>query len=69
VKTILQVEDDPDDVFLLRHAMDRVGFMNPVQAANDGQQAIDYLRGVGEFADRRKFPLPCLVLLDLKCPA
>jgi len=68
LKTILQVEDDPNDVFLLRHAMDRVGFMNPVQVANDGQQAIDYLRGVGKFADRGRFPLPCLVLLDLKLP-
>lgn len=68
MKTILQVEDDPNDVFLLRRAMDRVGFMNPVQVANDGQQAIDYLRGVRQFADRGKFPLPCLVLLDLKLP-
>ena len=68
MKTILQVEANPDDVFLLRHAMNRVGFMNPVQVADDGQQAIDYLRGVGQFADRGKFPLPCLVLLDLKLP-
>ena len=68
MKTILQVEDDPDDVFLLRRAMDRVGFMNPVQVANDGQQAIDYLQGVGQFGDRGKFPLPCLVLLDLRLP-
>ncbi|MDB6023555.1 MAG: two-component system response regulator [Pedosphaera sp.] len=48
--------------------MKRAGVANPVQAVSDGQQAIDYLKGVGKFADRRKFPFPCLVLLDLKLP-
>src|SRR5438046_1938818 len=68
MKTILQVEDDPNDIFLLQHAMKKVGVANPIQVATDGQEAIDYLQGVGKFADRRKFPLPCLVLLDLKLP-
>jgi len=68
MKPILQVEDDPNDIFLLEHAMKKMGVMNPIQVATDGQQAIDYLRGAGKFADRRKFPLPCLVLLDLKLP-
>src|ERR1051325_9698343 len=68
MKTILQVEDDPNDVFLMRHAMKKVGVLNPVQVASDGQQAIDYLQGAGKFADREKYPFPCLVLLDLKLP-
>src|SRR5256885_17080895 len=68
MKTILQVEDDPNDVFFLQHAMTKAGVANPVQVATDGQQAIDYLRGAGKFADREQFPLPCLVLLDLKLP-
>ncbi len=68
MKTILQVEDDTNDVFLLRHAMRKMGVENPVQVATDGQQAIDYLQGAGKFADRVKFPSPCLVLLDLKLP-
>ena len=68
LKPILQVEDDPNDVFLLQHAMNKVGVANPIQVATDGQQAIDYLKGTGEFANREKFPLPCLVLLDLKLP-
>ncbi len=68
MKPILQVEDDPNDVFFLKHAMDKVGVANPIQIAVDGQQAIDYLRGAGKFADRELFPLPCLVLLDLKLP-
>src|SRR5438067_13585502 len=68
MKTILQVEDDPNDVFLFKHAMNKVGLTNPVQIATDGQEAIDYLYGEGKFADRAKFPYPCLVLLDLKLP-
>jgi len=68
MKPILQVEDDPNDVFLLQHAMTKVGVANPIQVATDGQQAIDYLSGVGRYADRNQFPLPCLVLMDLKLP-
>ena len=68
MKPILQVEDDPNDVFFLQHAMKKAGVANPIQVATDGQQAIDYLKGAGQFADRKEFPLPCLVLLDLKLP-
>jgi CheY-like chemotaxis protein len=68
MRTILQVEDDPNDVFLMRHAMKKVGVLNPVHVASDGQQAIDYWHGIGKFANREKYPLPCLVLLDLKLP-
>ena len=67
-KTILQVEDDPNDVFLFEHALRKVGVTNSIQVASDGQQAIDYLAGVGKYADRKAHPLPCLVLLDLKLP-
>ena len=51
MKTILQVEDDPNDVFLLKHAMKKAGVTNPTQIASDGQLAIDYLSGAGKFAD------------------
>lgn len=68
MKAILQVEDDANDVFLLQHAMKAAGVENPIQVVTDGQQAIDYLSGEGAYADREKFPLPCLVLMDLKLP-
>ena len=68
MKTILQVEDDPNDVLFLQHAMKRAGLANPIRVASDGQEAIDYLQGVGKFADRDQFPFPSLVLLDLKLP-
>ncbi len=68
MKTILHVDDDPNDVFLMQHALRKAGVENPIQVAEDGQQAIDYLQGVGRFADRAQFPFPRLVLLDLKLP-
>jgi DNA-binding NarL/FixJ family response regulator len=68
MKTILNVDDDANDVFLLQHAMKKAGVDNPLQVAADGQQAIDYLQGAGKFANRERFPYPCLVLMDLKLP-
>lgn len=68
MKPILQVDDDPNDVWLLQHALKKAGVANPVQVVSDGQQAIDYLRGAGKFFDREKFPIPCLLLMDLKLP-
>jgi|SRR5215469_7028803 len=65
---ILQVEDEANDVFLLQRAFVHAGIVNPVHVATDGQMAIDYLSGRGRFADRLKYPLPGLVLLDLKLP-
>ena len=68
MRTILQVDDDPNDVLLLQHALRKVGVAHPIQVASDGQQAIDYLQGAGKFSDRARFPFPCLVLMDLKLP-
>lgn len=67
-KPILLVEDDPNDVFFLQYAFEAAGVDNPLQAVADGQEALNYLAGKGRYADRQRFPLPCLVLLDLKLP-
>ena len=67
-RTILLVEDEPNDVFFMQQAMQKAGIVNPIQVASNGQEAIDYLKGACKFADRAEFPLPCLVLLDLKLP-
>jgi len=66
--TILLVEDEVNDVFFMRLAFQEVGILNPLQVAPDGREAINYLIGSEGYADREKFPLPCLVLLDLKLP-
>jgi CheY-like chemotaxis protein len=65
---ILYAEDNDDDVFLLQHAFRTAEIPNPLQVVRDGQQAIDLLAGVGEFSDRVRHPLPCLVILDIKLP-
>lgn len=66
--TILLAEDEPTGVFLFQHTVKKLGILNPLHVAKDGREALDYLEGVGEFADRGKFPLPGLVILDLKMP-
>jgi DNA-binding response OmpR family regulator len=67
-RVILLVEDGEDDVFLLKHSFTEAKIANPVRVAKDCAEAMRYLGGEGEFADRGKHPLPVLVLLDLKLP-
>jgi two-component system, response regulator len=68
MKTVLLVDDDIDDIFLMNMACQRSGFPHALQTAHDGIKAISYLSGEGEFADRSKHPLPILVFLDIKMP-
>ena len=65
---IFLVEDDPNDVFFLLQALMQAGLQPPIHVAADGQHAIDYLSGVGQFADRNAHPLPECMFLDLKLP-
>jgi CheY-like chemotaxis protein len=65
---ILVVEDNPDDVLLIRRAFVRAGVTNPCRILNTGEEAIDYLNGAGRFSDRDRYPRPALVLLDLRLP-
>ncbi len=67
-KLILLVEDNADDAYLLTRALRSAEIDNPVHTVIDGEQAVAYLKGHGNFADRQQFPLPSLVLLDLKLP-
>jgi CheY-like chemotaxis protein len=68
MKTILLVEDNADDVCLMRRAWKKAHMRFPLIAVENGQQGIDYLAGLGRFQEREKFPFPGLVLLDLKLP-
>ena len=65
---ILLADDDADDVLLVRMALKEAGFENPIFVVCDGQEAIQYLSGEGLYADRAQFPVPQLLLLDLKMP-
>jgi CheY-like chemotaxis protein len=66
--TILLVEDDPNDVFLIQRAFRKANLANPIQVMNDGEAAVQYLSGQEPYADRDRYPLPILMLLDLKLP-
>ncbi|HSU55963.1 MAG TPA: response regulator [Candidatus Dormibacteraeota bacterium] len=65
---LLLVEDREDDITLIRRSFEKVGICNPIQTVKDGEEAIAYLSGIGEYSDRQEHPLPQLVLLDLKLP-
>ena len=65
---ILLAEDEEDYVLLIRHAFSRAKIPNPLHVVWNGQEAIAYLKGEGQYANRAEFPLPDLLLLDLKMP-
>jgi CheY-like chemotaxis protein len=67
-RCILLAEDDPNDVLLLQLAFKEAGMQNPLHVVGDGLEAIEYLSGAGKFADRRRYPFPVLLILDLKMP-
>lgn len=68
VHTILLVEDDPNEIYLTRRAFQKANINVSLQIIDDGDSAIAYLSGTGEYADRQRFPIPKLILLDLKLP-
>jgi CheY-like chemotaxis protein len=65
---ILLAEDNEDHVLLIRRAFKHAGLVNPLFVVHDGAEAIQYLAGVGRYGQRAEFPLPDLLLLDLKMP-
>jgi CheY-like chemotaxis protein len=65
---ILLVEDDANDVVLIKRAFDRAAILNPLAIVRHGDDAVAYLEGTGGFSDRDQFPYPVIVLLDLKLP-
>ena len=65
---ILLAENDVNDVIIMRRALQKASLANPLFVARDGQVALDYISGEGPYADRRSFPAPSLLLLDLKMP-
>ncbi|MDQ4004281.1 MAG: response regulator [Actinomycetota bacterium] len=67
-KTILLVEDNPDDELLTLRALKKNSVFNKVVVARDGAEALDYLFGEGAYAGRDTSDVPQLVLLDLKLP-
>jgi two-component system response regulator len=67
-KTIFLVEDNSSDADLTRRALAKGRISSDLVVAEDGQEALDYLRGEGAYAGRNISQTPALVLLDLKLP-
>ena len=62
----LLVEDSADDVLLIRRAFQKANIFNPLQVVRSGEEAILYLKGESPYSNRAEFPLPSIILLDLK---
>ena len=67
-RPILLAEDNPDDVLLIRLALEKAGFCHQLMAVDNGEEAILYLNGEGAYNDRMQFPSPRLLMLDLAMP-
>jgi DNA-binding response OmpR family regulator len=66
--TVLLVEDNINDVILIQRAFARANLNCAVQVARDGEEGVSYLLGEGVYGDRQRYPLPVLVLLDVRLP-
>jgi len=66
--TLLIAEDDPDDLILIREALDENRFECVFKSVNDGEELLHYLRNTGRYADKKLFPKPDIILLDLNMP-
>ena len=66
--TVMVVEDDPNDQFLIQHAFREIGVTDPVHYVGDGAEAIAYMLGEGKYADREKYAYPTFIITDLKMP-
>ena len=67
-RTILLVEDNPDDEEFTLRALHRANVSNPIVVTRDGSEAVDYLFGQNHYAGRDMSSMPGVVLLDLKLP-
>jgi two-component system response regulator len=67
-RTILLVEDNPDDVELTLRALRQYNVSNEISVVRDGAEALDYLFTTGAYSDRDKTSMPAVVILDLKLP-
>jgi CheY-like chemotaxis protein len=65
---ILLVEDDTNDILFIERAFRQAQLNSPINIVRNGDEAVAYLSGEGQYANRENYPLPLLILLDLKLP-
>ena len=66
--TVLLVEDDLNDIFLVKRAFKIAQIPTPLQVVTDGLEAMSYLKGSGKYGDRHTYPLPHLMVMDIRMP-
>jgi len=66
--SVLLVEDDLNEIFLVKRAFKMARVQSPLHIVTDGVEAMNYLRGQDRFSDRRAYPLPKLIVMDIKMP-
>lgn len=66
--TILVADDDPDDRMLTKEAFAENMLLNELHFVEDGEELMNYLKRVGKYSDKEKYPMPGLILLDLNMP-
>lgn len=68
IKNILVAEDNPDDAFIFRMMFRKAALSHRLHMVEDGEDVIQWLEGRNGYSDRERFPLPDLLILDLKMP-
>jgi len=68
-KLVLLAEDNENDIALFKRAFAQAGIPHKLRVVRDGGEVVAYLMGRGKYSDRNEYPLPALLLLDLKMPA
>ena len=66
--TVLLAEDDPNDLFLVKRAIRKAKLAISLQVVGNGEEAVSYLMREGDYADTERYPLPTLILTNLKMP-
>ncbi|MEW6492760.1 MAG: response regulator [Cyanobacteriota bacterium] len=66
--TVLLAEDDPNDLFLVKRAIRQANLAISLQVVGNGEEAVNYLMREGDYADTERYPLPALILTNLKMP-
>jgi len=65
---VLRVDDNPDDLLLFQLAWEKSRVANPIHCSASRTEAVEYLEGRGKFADREGFPLPAVIVIDMRLP-
>jgi CheY-like chemotaxis protein len=65
---VLMVDDSEDDCLLIKMAVSKAQRLSFIGSVSDGEEVVSYLNGEGKYADREKFPVPDMLLLDLMMP-